>query len=100
MGIVVLAVAAALLIVVGVWYFRAYQEAQEWPEVHGFWGKGDREQAEVMREELEERGVRVKVKALGGTDLFRMPGQRFTSVRVHRDDYEHAAAIVRSLRSP
>ena len=96
--IVVLALAVVLLIVAGVWYFRAYREAQEWPEVQGFWGREDREQAGVLRGELEKQGVRVKVKALGGPDLFRMTGQRFTSVRVHRDDYAHAASIVRSLR--
>ena len=100
MGIVVLAVAVVLLIMAGVWYFRAYQEAREWREVHGFWGEGDREQASAVRDELEKRGVRVKLKALGGPDLLRMPRQRFTSVRVHRDDFDHAAAIVRSLRAP
>ncbi len=96
--IVVLALAVVLLIVAGVWYFRAYREAQEWPEIQGFWGREDREQAGVLRGELEKQGVRVRVKALGGPDLFRMTGQRFTSVRVHRDDYAHAASIVRSLR--
>jgi len=96
--IVVLGLAVVLIIVVGVWYFRAYKEAQEWPELQVFWGKEDGEQAGVLRAELEQQGVRVRVKALGGPDLFRMPGQRFTSVRVHRDDHAHAEAIVRSLR--
>ena len=99
MDVFLLAVAAALLVAGGMWYFRAYQDAREWREIHGFWGSGDREQALVMREELVKRGVRVKLKAIGGPDLLRMPRQRFTSVRVHRDDYDHAAAIVRSLRN-
>ena len=94
MNVFLLAVAAALLAAGGGWYFRAYQEAREWREIHGFWGSGDREQALVMREELVKRGVRVKLKAIGGPDLLRMPRQRFTSVRVHRDDYDQAAAIV------
>ena len=40
--IVVLALAVVLLIVVGVWYFRAYKEAQEWPEIQGLLGQGRR----------------------------------------------------------
>ena len=100
MDVFLLAVAAALLVAGGVWYFpRLSGTPGSGARSTASGASGDREQALVMREELVKRGVRVKLKALGGPDLLRMPRQRFTSVRVHRDDYDQAAAIVRSLRN-
>ena len=80
-------------------YYRAFLEARDSRDVDVSWGLANRERTQAAYRELAERGLRVRLKTIGGTpDLTRMLPHRFTSVRVHRDDYDEAARILRSLQ--
>lgn len=79
-------------------YWRAYQDARVWTEVHAVWGAANKARAEEIYAELTRLGIRARLKTLSAFDITRSIPQNYASIRVHRDDFARAAQIVQSLK--
>ncbi len=98
METLILILAAAGVGGAAILYWRAYQEARVWTEVHAVWGSANKARAEEIYAELTRLGIRARLKTLSAFDITRSIPQNYASIRVHRDDFARAAQIVQSLK--
>ena len=84
------------LAIVGLVYWLIYtiQDNAVWVDVYHAFGTG--QEAVTLHRELEEHGVRSRLRTLGAPD--RVPNQRLTTIRVHRDDLQRAQPIVADMQ--
>lgn len=69
---------------------------EQWREVFYGWGEQGAK-AQVILQALRERGLRAKIRHMGGLGNVQALGRRYSSVRVHQDDAPEAMRVMRDL---